>query len=91
MKNLMQILMLDCNEATRLTSIKRYQKLTLKQRMQLSVHLMVCQVCKKFSIFSDLVDESMEHVCQAPKEKEYHISDDKKNELESLIKKEIEP
>lgn len=86
MNKLLHKLMLDCDEATRLVAIKRYGKLSLMQRLQLALHLAVCKVCNQFSLFNDLVDDTMPHVCSAGLEKDENLSDEKKEELTTYIK-----
>ena len=85
MNKLLHKLMLDCNEATRLVSIKRYGKLTLVQRIRLSLHLAVCKVCNQFSLFNDLVDESMPHICSTGHETDDKLSEERKGKIATHI------
>lgn len=87
MNKLLKRIMLDCNEATRLVSIRKYNRLSLKQRIQLSLHLMACKLCKDYSEFNDLVDDSLENVCQHDHNDQ--LSENKKDELKSMIEKNI--
>lgn len=87
MRKLLHKIMLDCNEATHLVSIKKYHKLSVKQRIQLSLHLMACKLCKDYSDFNDLVDDTMDHVCELDHDKK--MSDEKKQNIQSIIDKEI--
>ena len=89
MRKLLHKIMLDCNEATRLISIKRFQKLAIRQRIQLSLHLMACRFCNQFSKINDLIDDSMDHVCSTSEIEEHDLSNDKKAEFSSLIEKEL--
>ena len=83
-------LMLDCNEATRLVSIKRYHKLTNWQHIRLSLHLTVCKFCTQFSLFNDLVDESMPHVCSTDQPVVEKLSEEKKEEMAEYIEKHLD-
>ncbi|MDA3930448.1 MAG: hypothetical protein PF541_15980 [Prolixibacteraceae bacterium] len=85
MKKLMHMIMLDCNEATRLTSIKKYKKLSLMQRTQLSMHLMACKFCNQFAKFNDVVDDLMEQICSNSVNEDSKLSEKKKEELETII------
>lgn len=40
--------MMNCNQATRLLSESQERELTLKERMALKMHLMMCSGCKNF-------------------------------------------
>ena len=42
--------MLNCHEVTRLVSESQERKLSLVERMSLSLHLMMCDGCKNFSL-----------------------------------------
>ena len=40
---------ISCKEATRLISVSSERKLTLKERLELKIHLSVCSLCVNFS------------------------------------------
>lgn len=80
--------MLDCNEATQLLSIQRFKNLTTMQHIKLSMHLMACKACKHFSVFNDLIDDSLDEVCSLHHSE--HLSERKKEELRETIKENIE-
>lgn len=80
--------MLTCEEATRLVSLKRYKKLTLRERMKLSMHLFVCKYCQRFAKFSDLVDDAIEHSCNTSPLSDQKLSEEKKHELYDLVNRE---
>lgn len=86
MKKLMQMLMLNCEDATRLTSIKRYKKLSLTERVRLNVHIFVCKYCSRFAKFNDLLDDSIENTCSSLNNNNEILSEEKKNELKDIIK-----
>jgi hypothetical protein len=41
--------MINCKESTRLTIKKEENKLTLREKLELSFHLLICKYCKSFS------------------------------------------
>ncbi len=56
---MMKFLMLSCKEATRLTEKKLFEgKLTLLKEWQLSMHLKVCEACKRYSLQSTAIDKA---------------------------------
>ena len=80
--------MLDCNEATRLISIRNFKKTGFKDRIRLSLHLMACKFCNQFSKFNDIIDESMPHVCNNSGLEGKILSNSRKLELEKIFEKE---
>lgn len=79
-------ILLDCNEATRLISIKKYGRLSAWQRMQLKMHLSICEICKRFSIFNELIDNAMPHVCNDEGVGNEKLSDEKKKTIDKYLK-----
>ncbi|AGK02858.1 TPA: zf-HC2 domain-containing protein [Mannheimia haemolytica] len=51
--------MLKCKQITELVSLSQEQKLTLKQRVNVQVHLMLCSRCRAFSQNCKTVDKLM--------------------------------
>ncbi len=41
--------MINCKESTQLTIKKEESKLTLREKLELSFHLLICKYCKAFS------------------------------------------
>ena len=82
--------MLTCDEATRLVSLKRYKKLTFRERIQLSLHLFACKYCMSFAKFSDLIDDAIEGSCTHNHVDKQHLSKEKKQELYDLVNKDRE-
>lgn len=54
--------MLTCKKSTELISVKRYRKLSLRERMQLKIHLMTCSACRKFEVQSDFIDQALDQL-----------------------------
>jgi anti-sigma factor RsiW len=55
---MMKFLMLSCKEATRLTEKLFEGKLNLLKEWQLSMHLKVCEACKRYSQQSTAIDKA---------------------------------
>lgn len=56
MKNLMQVFMLSCRQASELVEKKLLVGLTLKEKIQLKVHTSVCKICTQYEIQSTKID-----------------------------------
>ncbi|MBI2566586.1 MAG: zf-HC2 domain-containing protein [Candidatus Schekmanbacteria bacterium] len=50
--------MLSCNDATRLLSESQEQRLSFRERMRLTAHLMMCSGCKNFGKHLHVVREA---------------------------------
>lgn len=59
MKKLMYKIMLTCKQATFYSSIKSMYKLPIVRRIQLKMHLMMCEDCHEFNHQSQIIDQSM--------------------------------
>ncbi len=60
MWRLMNKIMLSCEEATALISVKRHRKISIIQQIQLKMHLMVCRYCRRFDVQNNFIDQAME-------------------------------
>lgn len=56
---LMNKLMLSCEDATLLVSIKAFRKLKMMERIQLRLHLLACVYCKRFDKQNHLIDHGI--------------------------------
>lgn len=77
--------MFNCEEATRLVSIKNFKKLTLVERVKLTMHFWACKCCQNFSDFSDIVDDSIDHTCDHSDHENKVLSKEKKSQLSEII------
>ena len=72
-------MMINCKDASFLSILSEQTKLSLWQRIQLNFHLLLCKVCRLFSIQSkkmnDLLQMAHEH------EIKHHLSESKKEEI----------
>ena len=53
------MLSLSCHEVTRLVSELRERSLTLKEKMELKVHVMMCSGCRNFESNVDIIHQAM--------------------------------
>lgn len=86
MWELMNKLMLSCQQATGLMAARSFRKLSFQERLQLLMHKMACHQCRKFDVQSKYIDHSMEKWFDTsyihPTE---HISDNKISELKDTV------
>ncbi len=54
--------MMNCKHATSLMSQGQDRELTLAERMQLKVHLMICNGCSNYNKQLQLIRETMKHL-----------------------------
>jgi hypothetical protein len=66
MKKLMHWLFLSCLKATELIEKKIYFKLSLRERMQLEVHKMMCDACSNYEKDSLLIDKALQKQSAVP-------------------------
>ncbi len=77
--------MINCKEATKLSVMAEFEKLSIKQKIALNFHLFMCKVCKYFdqqSKFISILSAKLEQ--QDPKKlaiKKKHYIEDKLNQL----------
>ena len=65
--------MLNCHQVTRLVSESRERPLTLKEKMKLKVHIMMCSGCRNFEKHIDIIRKAMHGFSSG----EYEKRDDK--------------
>ena len=62
MKHIMHILMLSCLKATELIEKRFHVKLSFKERLQLRMHLMMCEKCTRYQKQSAFLEKSIENL-----------------------------
>ena len=70
MKNkIMHFLFLSCLKATELIEKKLHFKLTLKEKIQLEMHKMMCDACSMYEEQSEIIEEGIKiHLHETPSE-----------------------
>jgi hypothetical protein len=59
MKNIMHLLFLSCVKATGLIEKGFYFELTQKERLQLKMHTMMCDACKRYEKQSVFIEKGL--------------------------------
>ncbi len=67
-------IMITCYESTYLISKKQEDKLSLAEQLQLSMHLMFCKYCNRFSKQTTLVTKSIKQMNRKMKEQSVNIT-----------------
>lgn len=79
----LNIIWLSCKQATFLMSKKEEGKISFKERVQLRLHLSICDFCTRFqkqtAFFTKNAPHTHEHV-------DAKLSDEKKTEIKELMK-----
>lgn len=83
-KFMMKYLMLNCSEATMLMAKKEEDKLSLKGRIQLAMHVSMCSLCRKFEKQSHLIGDESKHVHSEEK-----LSSDVKGRIMRMIEEQF--
>lgn len=77
--------MISCKEATYLISKKEEGKLTLAERLKLSIHLMLCSICRAFEKQSEFIGHHAKRIDDALVQ-DSHLPDPDKAVLKSTLK-----
>lgn len=65
MKKIMHILFLSCLKATELIEKKFHFKLSLRERLQLKTHKMMCEACTKYEKQSAMLEQGISRSLKA--------------------------
>ena len=86
MMRLMDKIMLSCKQATFFSSIKNYKKLKFMQKIQLRMHLSMCQGCKEFDRQSQIIDDSLSEIQkEGYMQSEETLAQEKKSQINSIV------
>lgn len=77
----------NCKRATFLIEKKLIDRLTLREKMELRIHLFGCSVCRVFDKQSALINQMVQHLFKTPKDT--HLDDNFKQELQHRIEDEL--
>lgn len=84
----MDAVMLNCEEATYLVTKSEMSQIGCLKTMQLKMHLVGCELCRRFKMQSVMINKSLEKLEQHKIQtvfKEQKLSVSKKQQLEELI------
>lgn len=84
----MDVVMLSCDEATYLITKAEFHNIGCIKRMQLKIHLMGCELCRRFKIQSEYIDlslQTIEDIKLTSSQPNQKLSSEKKKDLEMVI------
>jgi hypothetical protein len=95
MKQYLRTIMLSCKKATFLTEKNLHSSLTIYEKLQLNLHLRMCNACKNYAIQSKFIHQSLNtelpgtlsalpDSVQLPQEVKFSIIEKIKNNFNSL-------
>lgn len=77
---------ISCKDATLLTCKKQDSALTLKERIQLKIHLFICTVCALFYKQSNLIHNHLTKLNDEQNTDNFiHLEEDKKDALQQML------
>lgn len=75
----------DCRHATYLIEKRQHTSLTIKERMQLGIHLSGCSVCRLFQRQSRWINRTLRSLFHSAQGQESKLSDEFKQQLQQKI------
>lgn len=75
----------DCRHATYLIEKRQHALLTIKERIQLVIHLSGCSVCRLFQRQSRWINRMLRTLFHSPQGQENRLSDEFKQQLQQKI------
>jgi len=75
----------NCRHATYLIEKRQETSLTLKERVQLFIHLMGCSVCRLFQQQSRTISRALQHLFQRSAEQTHTLDETVKREMQEKI------
>lgn len=79
----------NCKKATFLIEKKQIGTITLREKIELKIHLSGCVICRIFQQQSILINQTVKNLFQLPQYKTMKLEDDFKKELQQRIDKEL--
>jgi hypothetical protein len=75
----------DCRHATLLIEKRQHTSLTIKERVQLAIHLSGCSVCRLFQRQSRWINRMLRSLFHSAQDRESRLSDEFKQHLQQRI------
>lgn len=79
----------NCRKATFLIEKKQIGSITLRERLELKIHLAGCSVCRIFQKQSILINQMVKQLFQSSGGEHVHLDENYKRELQSRIDEEL--
>jgi hypothetical protein len=80
----------NCHKATMLIEKKQLARLTIREKMELKLHLAGCSVCKLFQQQSILINKQVRSLFHSNTQKEHVLDDTFKKELQARIEEKMQ-
>jgi len=85
--NALKKIQYNCNKATFLIEKRMLDKITLRERVELYIHLITCLPCRLFAEQSQNINQMVKQLFQKPVVK---LGEDEKQQMHTLIEQEID-
>ena len=82
---MMNKMMLTCEDATYLMSIKSFRKLNLSEALKFRLHLLACIYCRRFNRQNNIIDQGIKDLLHPEHEHLHRLSKEKKEKLQKTI------
>jgi hypothetical protein len=79
----------NCKRATFLIEKKLIDRLTLREKIELRIHLYGCSVCRMFDKQSAIINKMVQQFFRSSNDAEIHLEDTFKQELRHRIEEEL--
>ena len=79
----------NCKRATFLIEKKLIDRLTLREKLELRIHLYGCSVCRVFDKQSAIINKMVQQLFRSSNNAEVHLDDTFKQELQQRIDVEL--
>ncbi len=79
----------NCQKATLLIEKKQLARLTLREKLELKIHLAGCSVCKLFQRQSVLINKQVKSLFHSSLHKEHFLNDQYKKDMQEQIEKRL--
>ncbi|WP_231465424.1 MULTISPECIES: hypothetical protein [unclassified Pedobacter] len=88
--NKLKAIAYNCKQATFLIEKKQLMPLSLREKMELKIHLTGCVVCKLYEQQSIFITKLTRHIFINSDNTDYKLSDDFKKQLQKTIERELD-
>lgn len=79
----------NCRKATFLIEKKQLETLTLREKLELKIHLVGCSVCRTFQQQSIMINQMVKDMFHSSQPQEIKLDETFKNELQERIKEKL--
>jgi hypothetical protein len=79
----------NCKRATFLIEKKLINRLTLREKVELHIHLYGCSVCRLFDKQSAIINNMVQQLFRSSNDAEVHLDDSFKQDLQHRIEEEL--